>query len=326
MVKSKPMGTGRTVSRSPTHQVGIVGLGAIGASIGLSLRSAGIFAIGFDRSLTHLRRALDMGAISRAVTGPDELTECREVFVAVPPAAVVTVVRNVLALTDATVLDVASVKADIVRAILSPRFVPSHPLRGTHLSGPDAARGDLFAGALWVTCPVSTTDPAALEDAEHLIRLTGADPLRMTAAEHDSYLATTSHLPHVAASGLVNVLGSRDPAARRLVAGGFLDTTRIARANPELWAEITWHNRTEVSGTISELIKQLSSVKEALDEGNRSEVLAYFTDASQLMEWAMPTNPPDRAPGSTIKPALRTRTAAAYRHRHQVVTELGGAH
>lgn len=307
------------------RSIGIVGLGAIGASIGLALRGAGLRTVGCDLSRANLREAWDLGAITEEQPGIEGLGGCGEIFVAVPPGVVVPTIEQLLRSTRATIIDVASVKAEIANTVSDPRFVPSHPLRGTHLSGPGAARVDLFAGAVWIVCPTEHTSPAATAAVGELITLMGAEALRMTPNQHDAMVATTSHLPHVAASSLVHVLGNRDPLARRLVAGGFLDTTRIARANPDLWAQITMHNRLEVSGSIDELIDRLTDVKAALARQDHEELREFFSKASRMMEDGLPASTHKRAVPRK-QPAVFRFTSVVNRRRRQVATELGGAH
>ena len=275
--------------RGASHPVGIVGLGAMGTSIGLALRSANVETLGFDASAGNLQEAFEMGAIDGAACGLGSFECCRVVFVAVPPGQVVEVAQTLLGITGASIVDVASVKGDIARAVTHPRFVPSHPIRGTHLSGPTAAKSNLFTGAVWAMCPTGFTSARGLNAVEGLIRLMGAEPLRMSAGDHDRMIATASHLPHVAASSLVHVLGKRDPLAFRLVAGGFTDTTRIARANPDLWAEITMFNRAAVSPAIDDLIELLTRVKAALGRQDRKAMLAFFSEAcSSVEKWLPP--------------------------------------
>lgn len=309
-------GTMRTAS-----QVGIVGLGAVGASIGLALRAAGRTTVGMDTSPENLSEAVRIGAITRICQRTEELAACRTVFVAVPPGTVIEVSNLLLGTTGATVVDVASVKSQIARAISSPRFVPSHPLAGTHLSGPAGARKDMFQGATWAICPGHTTSRTRLIMTENLISSMGAEPLRMDADDHDAVLASTSHLPHVAASGLVHVLAALDPSvAGRLVGTGFLDTTRIARSNPNLWADITLHNRMEVSRSIGAMVDRLQSVKEAISDGNREGVLAFFADACRLIEDSLPACRPPAGAATTRVISFRTPRNVP------LSTELGGVH
>jgi prephenate dehydrogenase-like protein len=109
------------------------------------------------------------------------------------------------------------------------------------------------------------------------------------------------------------------------VAGGFLDTTRIARADPDLWAQITMYNRLEVSGSIDELIDRLASVKAALARQDTEELRRFFSKASRMMEDGLPASVHKRAAPSKL-PALSRFVSVVNRHRRQVATELGGAH
>lgn len=267
------------------RRVGIVGMGALGTSIGLGLRKAGVSALGYDTSRENLEHARRSGAVSVACGSPAAMSGCKVVFVAVPPRETAAAVRSVLSVTRAAVIDVASVKAAIVREVTHCRFVPSHPLAGTHLSGPQGARDGLFDGATWVFCPSPSTSRARLAAAEDVVRTLGARPLRMSAAEHDAAVASTSHLPHIAASGLVHALRRHDLSdMHRLVGGGFLDTTRIARANPELWTDIALSNREEIGRSVDWLIEKLTAVGRAIGDGDRDAVLDFFAAAQSLIE------------------------------------------
>ncbi|MDQ4142808.1 MAG: prephenate dehydrogenase/arogenate dehydrogenase family protein [Actinomycetota bacterium] len=305
--------------------VGIVGVGAVGTSIGLALRGGGEVTIGFDASPRHLEQSRDMGAIRVMASGFEELSACKAIFIAVPPREVVPVSRVLLEVGGGAVIDVASVKGEIADAVRDPRFVPSHPLRGTHLSGPSAGRKDLFVGAAWVVCPTSWTCLKQVAAAEDLIRKMGAEPLRLDPDRHDAVMATTSHLPHVVASCLVHALGRVDRGlAGRMVGGGFLDTTRIARANPALWADIGIRNRQELADAITELVNRLQAVKAALGEGDAQQVLAFFSEARGLMDDLFPE-------GVHVTPRSKRRELVGVlsprpRQPHRLAGELQGAH
>lgn len=287
--------------------MGIVGVGAIGSSIGMAYRAAGNPVFGLDPSSKHLDLALGRRAISRACETVQDLAGCRTVFVATPPGAVVGAVREALQASGGTVLDVASVKVPVMQAVDHPRFVASHPMRGTHLSGPQGASIRLFHGATWALCPGRATSPSALDDAFEAVTALGAEPLVIDACTHDEVVAATSHLPHIAASALVNVVGATNPAlAGRLIGGGFLDTTCIARANPQMWADIVLANSEEVTRTVDELVGQLHELSEAVAAGDRAAVQAFFRGSANLLtqlagpdrlEWPAEAGSADRAAG-----------------------------
>src|SRR6202041_3273640 len=87
-------------------------------------------------------------------------------------------------------------------------FVPGHPLSGRERSGPAAARADLFLGRPWVICPGAQTAPEAVAAVTALVRCCQAQEVRLTAAEHDRYVALVSHAPHVVAAAMAARLAS----------------------------------------------------------------------------------------------------------------------
>ncbi len=62
---------------------------------------------------------------------------------------------------------------------------------------------------------------------------------------HDRIFAAVSHLPHVLAFALVDLLAARPDADEvfRYAASGFRDFTRIAAGSPEMWRDISLANR-----------------------------------------------------------------------------------
>lgn len=304
--------------------IGIVGLGALGTSIGLALGAAGRKTIGFDLSDRHIRQALDLGAVCTACYYLEDLEGCDVVFVSVPPSQVISVATCLLDATGATVIDVASVKGTIADALAHPRFVPSHPLRGTHLSGPAGGRKDLFVDGVWAVCPTHSTSPDCLRLAEALIQTMGAHPLRLGAAEHDSVTARTSHLPHVAASSLVHVLASTNSLlAGRLIGRAFAETTRVARANPGLWADITLQNGPELSESISAMIGRLRSVKAAIEREDKEALLKFFRDANGLIEQLVPNDLRGHPP---MPPPAAGTSQPPDEGGRSYVRQLGGVH
>src|SRR4030067_3587679 len=99
-------------------RVGIVGLGLIGASIGLGLRRwpSVHHILGHDGSLEHESLALRSGAVD-ACEGLEEIALCDLVFIAVPPDAVIPLLAFMEKHRDeATIVtDCAGVKFDIAK-------------------------------------------------------------------------------------------------------------------------------------------------------------------------------------------------------------------
>lgn len=270
-------------------RIGIVGLGAVGASLGLALQRAGHVCSGFDVNPTHMRKALHRGAVNRAVDRLSDLAKCDAIFLCVPPGRVKEVRASLRTCSEATLIDVASAKS-FLAGTHDPRFVLSHPMRGSNLSGPDAAKEGLFEGGTWVITPLEETSPESLLTAEDLIRSTGAVPVRMDPQTHDRICARISHLSHVLSSALALTCLSQESTLAHLLAGAsFRDMTRIARGNPLLWRDVLITNKEAVVPVLMDFIERLQGFAQALQTLNIPAVEAFFCDAADLVDDACAT-------------------------------------
>lgn len=241
----------------------ISGVGLVGASVGLGLRSSGWTVVGTDPRPERLDEALRRGAIDSAAD-PDAISgESDLVVLAGPPDSVVS--QLVSLETASLVSDVAGVKAPIVSAARAvPRFVGGHPMAGGTTSGPDLASGRLFHGATWVL----TSDGASendLSEMASIVRSLGANPTVMTAEEHDRAVALVSHLPHILAVALVNAVREH-PEALRLAGGGFRDLTRIASSTGSWWSEVLTSNEDQVRTAVDLLQHEIGELTRSLED------------------------------------------------------------
>ena len=252
-------------------QIGIVGTGLIGASVGLAAKRAGVRrVVGYDFLPTAREVARERGAIDSAAETIRELTlESDLVVVAVPVIALAAAVNGVLADDkDVTVTDVGSTKAGVSAAAQDPaRFVGGHPVTGSEAHGPEHATADLFEGATWFLPPTAQTDPERYRLVHGFVASLGATPVAIDPLAHDRLVALTSHLPHALANALVNQAGAgriegHEPLA---AAGGSLrDMTRVAGANPRIWVDIFLDNAEPLAEALSEHRGRLEQVERAL--------------------------------------------------------------
>jgi prephenate dehydrogenase len=276
---------GRIDGRPLPLRVGIAGLGAVGGSIGRDLVRAGWDCTGYDINPEHMRKAVDIGAVTRSVPSLSGLAGCDAIFLSIPPGQVAEVAAALRETSDATLIDVASAKSYLAAGIRDPNFVPSHPMRGTNSRGPDAAREGLFRGAVWAITPVAETSSRSLAIAEQLIRSTGATPVVMDPWTHDRICARISHLPHVLSSTLVLAALSQESAEARLLAGAsFNEQTRFAAGNPTLWFEIVTSNKEAVVHALTDYISRLEGFLRDLKNGDQAAVKAFFCTAADLIE------------------------------------------
>lgn len=261
---------------APIRSVLVVGSGLIGASVGLACRQLGLDVWLEDADPDAVTVAASRGA---GVPGPPTAAPDL-VIVAVPPsgapAVIVTMLHTYL---DATVSDVSSTKSRLQLEIdsregNSSRFVPGHPLAGREVSGPAAARADLFADRVWALTPTATTDPARVEAVAELVTRLGAVPVVTSAEAHDRAVALTSHTPQVVASMVAAGLEALGDTEVRLSGQGLRDVTRLAASDPDLWTEILSSNAAPVAEALEGLIDRLERVREGLLEGESDQVRA----------------------------------------------------
>jgi len=189
----------------------------------------------------------------------------------------------------AIVTDVGSVKADVVRELESliqksgAHFIGSHPMAGGEKMGVLAARADLFKCAVNILTPTKKSNATAVHKLERFWKALGARTLRLDAAEHDLLVSRTSHLPHLTAAALTNLVlnPASPPAQPALCATGFRDTTRIASGSPEMWRDIALANRKNLARSVDALVAELGKFQSALKAGNVKKVEAFFATAKQ---------------------------------------------
>ncbi|MCW2990185.1 MAG: Prephenate dehydrogenase [Solirubrobacterales bacterium] len=248
-------------------KVAVIGTGLIGASIGLAARERlGAAVAGVDPDPGP---ALAAGAIDEATSLAEALEGADAAFVAVPVPALAEVTAAAVAAAgpQCVVTDVGSVKAPVVAAIGDERFVGGHPLAGAEQGGAAAARADMFEGAPWFLTPTKATSGIQLERLHRLLAELGARPSVIDAEAHDRAMATVSHLPHVLANVLVTLAGESLPAT----GPSFRDATRVAGANPALWAGIYAGNAEALGASIDQAIAALEDVRGRLAAGDSLE-------------------------------------------------------
>lgn len=264
-------------------RVAFLGLGLIGGSVARALKSR---TSPGDWSLTAWTPtghgpmiALAAGAIDERATTPTAAVEGADLVILAAPVPDCLAMLDELAGAwgaalgaDAVITDVASTKSALVlrATALGLRFVGGHPMAGRETSGFAAADADLLVGRPWVVVP--TADEPAVRRVEDLARATGARPIRLAAGAHDAAVAAISHLPLVVAAALVeSVAGGPDRAsddwsvAADLAAGGWRDTTRVARGDVTMGTGILVTNAEVVAARLRTLIAVLGSWADELE-------------------------------------------------------------
>jgi prephenate dehydrogenase len=272
-------------------QITIVGVGLIGGSVGLAAKARGVarHVVGVGRDRWKLQRAVRLGALDVFTTTLTQgVVDAGLVVVCTPVDRIAATVHEAAFVCGAGTVftDGGSTKARVVAEIESDlppgvAFVGAHPLAGSEKAGVEHARADLFDNRVTVLTPTPVTNPAALERVEAFWKGLGSRTVRMSPDDHDRALATTSHLPHALAAGLAGVT---PPEWLPLTAGGFRDVTRIAAADPWLWAAIFEANREAVLAALRAFAGRMDEFTRLLESGDRDGLVRWLSEGKQVRD------------------------------------------
>ena len=257
--------------------VAIIGVGLIGGSIGLALRARGLAdrVVGLGRNPEALEEARRLGAIDegttdtvRAVGGADVAVICTPVTRVAHDAIGAAVAGPMrLLVTDAGSTKRAIVADVEAHALARETFVGAHPIAGSERKGVAHARADLFEGRACVLTPTGRTPPDRLGRARAFWQGLGCRLVEMGPAAHDDALAMTSHLPHAVAVALALAIPEN---LLPLAAGAYRDGTRVAAADPDLWAGILLANRMPVLEALGAFQDRVGQLERALMDGDEA--------------------------------------------------------
>lgn len=228
-------------------------------------------------------RCLDQTWCHAALDNPEEAVAGADLVVLCPPVdAIVPLVERIAPhlKPDVLVTDVGSTKSLICRKArfaigrAQTTFVGAHPMAGSERSGLEHARADLFEGAPCFVTPLEEDDPEPVERVVSFWHRLGMEVITSTPEHHDEIVAHISHLPHVLASVLCQLLGRRDGEWSRFAGNGLKDTTRVASGSPQLWKSILTQNRDEVVRALGAMEDDLHRLRSALINGDDLTVLA----------------------------------------------------
>jgi arogenate dehydrogenase (NADP+) len=232
--------------------IGIVGLGLIGGSLGLDLRALGHQVLGVSRQEQTCHRAIERGVVDDASVNLALLAAAEVIFVCTPIGAIASTVQQLIPhlAQDTVITDVGSVKTVVVEEVtpLWHNFVGGHPMAGTADSGIEAAISGLFASNPYVLTPTETTPPSAVKIVEEIVRSLRSRIYFCRPEDHDRAVAWISHLPVMVSASLIDACMSETDStvlelAQQLASSGFRDTSRVGGGNPELGVMMARYNR-----------------------------------------------------------------------------------
>ncbi len=270
---------------------GFIGLGLIGGSIARAIREripdASIFVVDINRET--LAAAIADGVANEAYeTLGDSFARCDLIFLCAPVQqndTYLAALKNILG-KDALLSDVGSVKSPIHAAVaaagLSDRFIGGHPMAGSERFGYLNSKAGLLENAYFCLTPTAEVAREKIDAYEELVAALGAIPLILNCEEHDYVTAAISHLPHVIAASLVNLVKNKDSAEglmKMMAAGGFKDITRIASSSAVMWQEICMTNTDNIVSMLASYQASLAEISGQLTGREASEIYNLFDSA-----------------------------------------------
>lgn len=284
------------MSKSASKSILIIGLGMIGGSIARGLRKADPerLILACDKDQASLDQAIRENVINDSGTLEKMCPQADIVLIALPPLTTSELLPEIALHKneDAVVTDVASAKSHVLSAATGigedflRKFIPAHPIAGSERSGYDASIHDLFENRNVIITPQATNDPDAVAEINDMWRTLGASVLGMSSARHDEVLAATSHLPHLLAYAIVDVLVKQEQSEDifRYAAGGFADFSRLASSDAKMWSDIFIANADATEKVLDDYIQNLLTLKKAIIEQDQDYLENIFSQAKNTRD------------------------------------------
>mgnify|MGYP000206061464 FL=1 len=278
-------------------KIGFIGFGLIGGSIARALKklNSGYYLLADDyhkdKPSKDLRMALDDGVLDYiSFSLEDKFPECDIIFLCAPVLSNIEYLSKLKPLIspECILTDVGSVKGNIHDAVnelgMTEQFIGGHPMTGSEKTGYANSYALLLENAYYILTPTANTPKSKLAILYGLVKKMGSIPVILDAKEHDEITAAISHLPHIIAAQLVNLIRDCDDKAEKmkaLAAGGFKDITRIASSSPIMWQNICLTNAADIKRLLDRYIDYLKTASEALSKEDGSFLYSMFETAGE---------------------------------------------
>jgi prephenate dehydrogenase len=272
----------------------IIGLGLIGGSVGLELKTKR-FAdriVGVDKDPGHCRIALERGLVDEVHKLVYAVQQSDLIILAVPVDSILTMLPFILDyVTHQVVTDMGSTKMSITERVKDhpkrSNYVPSHPMAGTEFSGPEAAIPGLFNKKVGIICDMSKSHQKALETVTNLYMALNMRLVFMNSREHDLHTAYVSHISHITSFALALTVLDKEQNEKNimnLASGGFDSTVRLAASSAEMWVPVFDQNREHVVEVIDTYVEKILKFKEYIASGDNKKVNDLIKKANKIQK------------------------------------------
>ena len=278
----------------------IFGVGLIGGSIALKIRQKKLFdqIIGVGRGGgTSLTSYVSTGMLDVAIEkASEEIASTDLIVIATPVAQTKKILTDIYPfINDKSVItDVGSTKSDVMAAAKESlkekfnQFIGSHPIAGSEKHGASAANYKLFENKDIIITPHDNSLKNTIDYLRKFWVNLGGRVSNMTPEIHDEIFSTVSHIPHLLAFGLVNLINNKSNKDQLLnfAASGFRDFSRIAASSPEVWRDISLANKKAILNDLKLYQDEISSIINLIEEENTNKLDQYLIKASTTRsEW-----------------------------------------
>jgi len=268
----------------------VVGLGLIGGSFAMDVRRLGLAKriLGYDNNLENKAEISSRNLVDYLAAAPDsKLAEAQLVMLAVPVKALAEVLSNIRPHLSTSVIltDTGSVKSPLLQMMQAPEyagigFVGGHPITGSEIFGPLAARENLFSGKRCILTPEMDTDRDVVRIVCEMWESMGSMVSEMDAEDHDQMFASVSHLPHLLAyASIQTIADSSTPEALSHSGAGLKDFSRIASSSPEMWADIFLENQENLLSRMNTFKDVVAKLEDAIKRNDKEKLIELLAQA-----------------------------------------------
>ena len=278
------------------NKIGFIGLGLIGGSIAKKIKAnhPSCEIIATARRLETITEAYEMGLISNcSLLSLSEFANCDLIFLCAPVEKNLDYLRELkdIISSDTIITDVGSTKTQIHKEVIllgmEKQFIGGHPMTGSEKTGITNANEYLLENAYYIITPTSQNTEQQIDDFYALVKELGSIPMVLDYESHDYATASISHLPHMIAYTLVNLVKDIDDeneTMKTIAAGGFKDITRIASSSPIMWESICMTNQEQLIKLMDKYISSLSELRNDIENSSSQILLEKFQNAKDYRD------------------------------------------
>ena len=274
--------------------IGIVGLGLIGGSIGLKLKKLNHKVYGCVNNISNKKIAINRNLADVVSCDYKILKNCELIILALPIKALMNPsIELINAIpTNAVVTDVGSIKDPIIKKWekIHSGFIGSHPMAGNENKGVQAGEESLFENKVWIITPTQKTKKSSIEKLKKLIFSMNCKIYETFPEEHDKAVSLISHLPIFLSSALIETANTKDnksllDLSQKISSTGFYDTSRVGGGNPDLGVDLAKNNQLNILYALKNFKEKLNILEDLIMEKDWNLLKKKLEDSRKIRKY-----------------------------------------